>query len=51
VLGVPIRGEAKEIAAAFSEFRAAGFDHVEVVLWPPTLEALDAMGPVLELLE
>jgi hypothetical protein len=28
----------------------AGFDHLEIVLWPPTLQALDAMGPVLALL-
>lgn len=48
VLGEPIRGSATQIADAFREFHAAGFDHIEVVLWPPTLPALDAMGPVLE---
>jgi alkanesulfonate monooxygenase SsuD/methylene tetrahydromethanopterin reductase-like flavin-dependent oxidoreductase (luciferase family) len=51
VLGEPIRGSATQIADAFREFRDAGFDHIEVVLWPPTLPALDAMAPVLELLE
>jgi alkanesulfonate monooxygenase SsuD/methylene tetrahydromethanopterin reductase-like flavin-dependent oxidoreductase (luciferase family) len=51
VLGVPIRGSAAEIADGFRTFQAGGFDHLEVILWPPTLEALDAMVPVLELLE
>ena len=50
VLGVPIRGSAAEIADGFRSFQAGGFDHLEVVLWPPTLEALDAMRPVLSLL-
>lgn len=48
VLGEPIRGSATQIADSIREFHAAGFDHVEVVLWPPTLSALDAMAPVLE---
>jgi alkanesulfonate monooxygenase SsuD/methylene tetrahydromethanopterin reductase-like flavin-dependent oxidoreductase (luciferase family) len=51
VLGEPIRGSATQMADAFREFQEAGFDHIEVVLWPPTLPALDAMAPVLELLE
>ena len=50
VLGVPIRGSATEIADGLRTFQAGGFDHLEVVLWPPTLAALDAMGPVLSLL-
>lgn len=50
VLGEPIRGSATAIADAFRAFEGAGFDHLEVVLWPPTLPALDAMAPVLELL-
>jgi len=50
VLGEPISGSAMEIADRIREFGLAGFDHVEVVLWPPTLEAVDAMAPVLELL-
>jgi alkanesulfonate monooxygenase SsuD/methylene tetrahydromethanopterin reductase-like flavin-dependent oxidoreductase (luciferase family) len=50
VLGVPIRGSAAEIADRFRAFQAGGFDHLEVILWPPTPEALDAMGPVLALL-
>lgn len=47
VLGVPIRGSASEIADGLRQFHAGGFDHLEIVLWPPTLEALDAMAPVL----
>jgi alkanesulfonate monooxygenase SsuD/methylene tetrahydromethanopterin reductase-like flavin-dependent oxidoreductase (luciferase family) len=50
VLGVPIRGAALEIADGLRAFQVAGFDHLEVVLWPPTLAALDAMAPVLDLL-
>lgn len=50
VIGVPIRGSAQEIADSFGAFQARGFDHLEVVLWPPSLAALDAMAPVLDLL-
>jgi alkanesulfonate monooxygenase SsuD/methylene tetrahydromethanopterin reductase-like flavin-dependent oxidoreductase (luciferase family) len=49
VLGVPIRGSAREIADGLMAFRAGGFDHLEIVPWPPTIAALDAMAPVLEL--
>jgi Coenzyme F420-dependent N5,N10-methylene tetrahydromethanopterin reductase and related flavin-dependent oxidoreductases len=51
VLAVPIRGSAEEIADGFRAFRAGGFTHVEVLLWPRTLAALEAMAPVLELLD
>jgi hypothetical protein len=37
VLAERIRGSAAQIADAFREFHAAAFDHIEVVLWPPTL--------------
>jgi alkanesulfonate monooxygenase SsuD/methylene tetrahydromethanopterin reductase-like flavin-dependent oxidoreductase (luciferase family) len=50
VLGVPIRGSAEEIAEGLRAFQTGGFDHVEVVLWPSTPAALDAMSPVLGLL-
>jgi alkanesulfonate monooxygenase SsuD/methylene tetrahydromethanopterin reductase-like flavin-dependent oxidoreductase (luciferase family) len=49
-IAVPIRGTPKEIAARFREFEAAGFTQLEVILWPSTLEALEAMAPVLEVL-
>jgi alkanesulfonate monooxygenase SsuD/methylene tetrahydromethanopterin reductase-like flavin-dependent oxidoreductase (luciferase family) len=47
VLGVPIRGSAAEIADGLGAFQAGGFDHLEIILWPPTLDALEAMDPVL----
>jgi alkanesulfonate monooxygenase SsuD/methylene tetrahydromethanopterin reductase-like flavin-dependent oxidoreductase (luciferase family) len=51
VLATPVRGSADEIAGAFRAFRAAGFTQIEVLLWPRTLAALEAMAPVLELLD
>jgi alkanesulfonate monooxygenase SsuD/methylene tetrahydromethanopterin reductase-like flavin-dependent oxidoreductase (luciferase family) len=51
VLATPIRGSAEEIADGIRAFRAGGFTHVEVLLWPRTLAALEAMAPVLELLD
>jgi alkanesulfonate monooxygenase SsuD/methylene tetrahydromethanopterin reductase-like flavin-dependent oxidoreductase (luciferase family) len=51
VLGAPVRGTSEEIADAFRVFRAAGFTQLEILLWPPNLAALEAMAPVLELLD
>jgi alkanesulfonate monooxygenase SsuD/methylene tetrahydromethanopterin reductase-like flavin-dependent oxidoreductase (luciferase family) len=51
VLGAPIRGTSAEIADAFRAFGAAGFTQLELLLWPPTLAALDAIAPVVELLD
>lgn len=51
VLGVPVRGTAEEIADAVRAFGAGGFTQVELILWPPTLAALEAMAPVVELLD
>jgi alkanesulfonate monooxygenase SsuD/methylene tetrahydromethanopterin reductase-like flavin-dependent oxidoreductase (luciferase family) len=51
VLGVPVRGEAAAMADAFRAFGAGGFTQLELLLWPPTLAALEAMAPVLELLD
>ena len=51
VLGTPVRGSAEEVADGIRAFGAAGFTHVEVILWPPTLAALEAMAPVIELLD
>jgi alkanesulfonate monooxygenase SsuD/methylene tetrahydromethanopterin reductase-like flavin-dependent oxidoreductase (luciferase family) len=48
VLASPVRGSAAEIADAFRVFRAGGFTQIEVLLWPRTLAALEAMRPVLE---
>jgi alkanesulfonate monooxygenase SsuD/methylene tetrahydromethanopterin reductase-like flavin-dependent oxidoreductase (luciferase family) len=51
VLGVPVSGTAEEIADAFRAFGAAGFTQLELILWPPTLAALESMAPVIELLD
>jgi alkanesulfonate monooxygenase SsuD/methylene tetrahydromethanopterin reductase-like flavin-dependent oxidoreductase (luciferase family) len=50
-LAVPVRGSAEEIADRIREFRDGGFTQVEILLWPRTLAALEAMAPVLELLD
>jgi alkanesulfonate monooxygenase SsuD/methylene tetrahydromethanopterin reductase-like flavin-dependent oxidoreductase (luciferase family) len=51
VIGVPVRGTSEEIADTFRAFRDAGFTQLEVMLWPSTPAALEAMAPVLQLLE
>ena len=51
IFGRPVRGSAEEIADTLRTFGAAGYTNVELVLWPPTLAALDALAPVLELLD
>jgi alkanesulfonate monooxygenase SsuD/methylene tetrahydromethanopterin reductase-like flavin-dependent oxidoreductase (luciferase family) len=51
VLGTPVRGSAEEIADALRAFGVAGFTNLELVVWPPTLAAVDALAPVLELLD
>ncbi len=48
---MPVRGTAEEITEAFRAFRAGGFTQIEVLLWPRTLAALEAMAPVLEYLD
>ena len=50
-LAVPVRGSAEEIADGLREFRAGGFTQIEILLWPRTLAALEAMAPLLELLD
>jgi alkanesulfonate monooxygenase SsuD/methylene tetrahydromethanopterin reductase-like flavin-dependent oxidoreductase (luciferase family) len=50
-LGTPIRGSAQEIADVLRAFGVAGFTSVELIVSPPTLAALDAMAPVIELLD
>jgi alkanesulfonate monooxygenase SsuD/methylene tetrahydromethanopterin reductase-like flavin-dependent oxidoreductase (luciferase family) len=51
IFGPPVRGEAEEIADAFRTFAGAGYTNLELVVWPPTLEAVSAIAPVLELLD
>jgi len=50
-LGTPIRGSAVEIADVLRAFGAAGFTNLEIIVSPPTLAAVDAIAPVLELLD
>jgi alkanesulfonate monooxygenase SsuD/methylene tetrahydromethanopterin reductase-like flavin-dependent oxidoreductase (luciferase family) len=50
-LAAPLRGSAEEIADGLRAFRDGGFTQVEILLWPRTLAAVDAMVPVLELLD
>jgi alkanesulfonate monooxygenase SsuD/methylene tetrahydromethanopterin reductase-like flavin-dependent oxidoreductase (luciferase family) len=51
LFGPPVRGSAEEIADAFRAFGTAGFTNLELVVWPPTVAALDALAPVIELLD
>jgi alkanesulfonate monooxygenase SsuD/methylene tetrahydromethanopterin reductase-like flavin-dependent oxidoreductase (luciferase family) len=50
-LGVPISGSVEDIAASLRRFGEMGVTRVELVLVPPTLAALEALAPVLELLD
>jgi alkanesulfonate monooxygenase SsuD/methylene tetrahydromethanopterin reductase-like flavin-dependent oxidoreductase (luciferase family) len=51
VFGPPIRGSHGEIAEALRSFGVAGYTNLELVVWPPTLAAIDALAAVLELLD
>ena len=50
-VAAPISGSAEEITDRLRAFGAAGFTNIELLAWPPTLAALDALAPVLELLD
>jgi FMNH2-dependent dimethyl sulfone monooxygenase len=50
-VGTPVRGSAEEIADGFRTFRAGGFTQLELLVWPPTLAALEALAPVIERLD
>ncbi|GAC1663709.1 MAG: LLM class F420-dependent oxidoreductase [Candidatus Limnocylindrales bacterium] len=50
VFGAPLHGSAEEIADGLRAFQAGGFTQIEVLLWPATPAALEAMAPVLDLL-
>jgi alkanesulfonate monooxygenase SsuD/methylene tetrahydromethanopterin reductase-like flavin-dependent oxidoreductase (luciferase family) len=47
----PLAGSTDEIAAAFRGFAREGISHVQVLLNPNTLAGLEALAPVLELLD
>ncbi len=50
-LARPIRGSGEAIADGLRAFATGGYTQVEALLWPPTIAAVDAMAPVLELLD
>ncbi len=45
-----ISGSAEEIADSFRSFREAGFSQVDLMVHPGTVEACDALAPVVEML-
>jgi len=51
MFGTMIGGSADQIADAFRSFRTAGFTQLEFMLHPQTAAALEAMAPVLALLD
>jgi alkanesulfonate monooxygenase SsuD/methylene tetrahydromethanopterin reductase-like flavin-dependent oxidoreductase (luciferase family) len=50
-LGVPVRGSPDQVADAIRAFATVGVTQVECMLWPTTIETLEAMAPVLERLD
>ena len=51
MFGSAITGSTQEIADAFRGFRDAGFTQLEFLVEPQSMAALEAMGPVLEILD
>jgi alkanesulfonate monooxygenase SsuD/methylene tetrahydromethanopterin reductase-like flavin-dependent oxidoreductase (luciferase family) len=49
--GVPIRGSAQQIADELASFGEIGVTQLELIPWPGTLGAVEALAPVLELLD
>jgi alkanesulfonate monooxygenase SsuD/methylene tetrahydromethanopterin reductase-like flavin-dependent oxidoreductase (luciferase family) len=47
----PLKGSVEELAEALRSFAAVGISHVQLVLDPITLEAIEELGPVLEILD
>ncbi len=50
-MGVPIAGTPDEIAATIREFARRGFTRLELLPWPQTMAAVDALAPVLAVLD
>jgi alkanesulfonate monooxygenase SsuD/methylene tetrahydromethanopterin reductase-like flavin-dependent oxidoreductase (luciferase family) len=50
-IGEPVRGSTEAIVDALRGFREAGFTQVEILTWPPSIGALEALAPVIELLK
>ena len=51
MLGTPLHGTAEEIADQFAAFASLGLDEIRTYLWPQSIEAMDAMIPVLAALD
>lgn len=47
----PVTGTAEEIAAGLAAFAGAGISHLQLVLDPITAHSIEALGPVLEILD
>jgi alkanesulfonate monooxygenase SsuD/methylene tetrahydromethanopterin reductase-like flavin-dependent oxidoreductase (luciferase family) len=47
----PVRGTAAEIAGHIAELAGAGATHVQLVVDPITIESIEALGPVLDVLD
>ncbi len=47
----PLTGSTAELAAAMRQYAAAGISHVQLVLDPITVEAIEEFAPVLEELD
>ena len=50
-MAAPLQGSSEKIADGLRAFGEGGFTQVEILLWPRTLGALEAMAPVLDLLD
>jgi len=50
-LGVPITGSAEEIAATLRTFAGMGVTRLEIMPWPNSMASLEALGPILQLLD
>jgi alkanesulfonate monooxygenase SsuD/methylene tetrahydromethanopterin reductase-like flavin-dependent oxidoreductase (luciferase family) len=49
--GTPVRGSPEAIADTLRAFGSAGFTNIELIVWPATVATVDAMAPVIELLD
>jgi alkanesulfonate monooxygenase SsuD/methylene tetrahydromethanopterin reductase-like flavin-dependent oxidoreductase (luciferase family) len=45
-----LSGSAEEIADGIRAFRDVGYTQVELMYWPPAMQAVDALAPVVEML-
>jgi hypothetical protein len=47
----PLRGTPEELAEAFHGFAREGISHLQLVLSPSTMASLEALAPVLDILD